>query len=527
MTARGKVLKGSKMSLFRENLNRVWKERIQRGTQTARVRKTAGWVRIGLAVVLIFYLTGCAVGPDFVRPKPPPVDRYDQGVEPSTTVPAEGQAQHFAKGASVAEEWWVLFGSSKLNEVIKEAISSNPNLQEAQANLRQSQDILRAGYGVFFPQFDGSFDASRQQFSPAKIGSGAPSSIFNLYTLSATVSYPLDLFGGERRLVENLQAKADFQRYTVAATYLALSGNIVNTLIARAAYSAQIGATEEMVRLLTEQVRVAEVQAEAGTISYSNVLSIRSQLALTEATLPPLKQKLSQADHLLATLVGLTPAEWVPPQIKLDDLLLPAELPMTLPSELVHQRPDILAAEAQLHSASAVVGVSTAALFPSITLNGTYGVNNTSINDLFQNTSGFGSLGANLTAPLFHGGSLWFQRKAAMEGFQQSLASYRQTVLNGFAQVADTLRGLEHDAETLDAQARALDVAEQALRLVQANYQAGLVNYLQIITANDQYQQAKIGYLQVRAQRLQDTVALFVALGGGWQNADKKILGKQ
>lgn len=515
------------MSLFREKLKRGWRVKIRKGFQEARVRRTAGWVRVGLAMVLVFYLTGCALGPDFVRPKPPPVDRYDQGVEPSTTVQAEGQAQYFEKGGSVAEKWWVLFHSLKLNEVMTVALSNNPTLQGAQASLRQSQYILRAGYGVFFPQFDGSFDAARQQFSPARIGSNAPSTIFNLYTLSATVSYPLDFFGGERRLIENLQAKTDFQRYSVAATYLTLSGNLVNTMIAQAAYSAQIEATEEMVRLLKEQVRLAEVQAKAGTVSYSNVLSIRSQLALTEATLPPLRQKLSQTEHLLATLAGRTPAEWVPPQIKLEDLSLPTQLPVTLPSELVHQRPDILAAEAQLHSASAEVGISTAALFPSISLNGTYGVNNTSISNLFQNTSSFWSFGGNLTAPLFHGGSLWFQRKAAMEGFQQSLASYRQTVLGGFAQVADTLRSLEHDAETLDAQARALDAAEQALRLVQANYQAGLVNYLQIITVNDQYQTAKIGYLQVRAQRLQDTVALFVALGGGWQTADKKILNER
>ena len=206
------------------------------------------------------------------------------------------------------------------------------------------------------------------------------------------------------------------------------------------------------------------------------------------------------------------------------DLTLPGDLPITLPSELVRQRPDILAAEAELHSASADIGVATAALFPSFTLNGTYGLNNNSLNDLFKNNSRFWNLGANLTAPLFHGGTLWFKRKAAIEGYNRSLADYRQTVLGAFAQVADVLQALEHDAETLHSQSQALSAAEEALRLIQANYGAGIVNYLQVLIANDQYHQAKIGYLQAVAQRFQDTVALFVALGGGWWNAEEKIL---
>ncbi len=324
------------------------------------------------------------------------------------------------------------------------------------------------------------------------------------------------MFGGERRAVESLQAQVDFQHYTVLATYLTLSGNIVNAVIAQAAYGAQIQATEEFLSLEEEQLRITEVQAQAETVPYANVLSIQSQLAATEATLPPLQQKLNQTEHLVATLVGRAPAEWQLPPVGLADLTLPRDLPVTLPSELVRQRPDILAAEAQLHSASADIGVATAALFPSFILSGTYGVNNTSLTDLFTSTSGFWSLGANLTAPLFHGGTLWFQRKAAIEGYQQSLATYRETVLSAFAQVADTLRALEHDAETLQAQSQALEVAGGALRLIQVNYQAGIANYLQVLIADGQYQQAKIGYLQALAQRYQDTVALFVALGGGW-----------
>jgi NodT family efflux transporter outer membrane factor (OMF) lipoprotein len=247
-------------------------------------------------------------------------------------------------------------------------------------------------------------------------------------------------------------------------------------------------------------------------------------LATFEATLPPLRQKLDQSIHLLATLAGRTPAEWTPPQINLADLTLPADLPVTLPSQFVRQRPDILAAEAQLHSASADIGVATAALFPSFTLSGSYGFNSTSIGNLLKSGSSIWSLGANVAAPLFHGGTLWFHRKAAIEAYQQSLAVYNQTVLSAFAQVADTLWALEHDAEALRSQSQALDASGEALRLIRVNYQAGTVNYLQILVADYQYHQAKIGYLQAQAQRLQDTVALFVALGGGWWNAKENLL---
>lgn len=480
----------------------------------------------GLCAASLLCVIGCTVGPDFVRPEPPQVERYTSGSQPGATIAADGQTQRFEEGARIVSDWWRLFNSSKLDTVIKEAFVNNPNLQAAQASLRQSQDNLRAGYGVFYPQVDAGFDATRQKLSQTRFGgSSANSTIFNLYTLTATVSYALDIFGGERRAVEGLQAQVDFQRYSVEGTYLTLSGNIVNTVIARAAYLEEIKATGQIIDLLKEQNRITEIQAQAGTVPFANVLSIRSQLASAEATLPPLRQKVSQADHLLATLAGHAPAEWSSPQMDMEDIMLPADLPITVPSQLVRRRPDILAAEAQLHSASADIGVATAALFPSFTLNGSYGVENTSFNNLFKNTSSIWSLGSNIVAPLFHGGTLRSKRSAAIEGYNQALATYRQTVLSAFAQVADSLRALEHDAEGLHAQSQALNTAQEALRLVQANYEAGLVNYLQVVIANDQYHQAKIGYLQALAQRFQDTVALFVALGGGWWNAEGKIPG--
>ena len=481
-------------------------------------------IPLGICLPLLFFTVGCAVGPNFVRPKPPSVERYTREAEPATTIPADGQVQRFEKGARIAGDWWRLFNSPKIDAVLKEAMANNQTLQAAQASLRQSQESLRAGYGVFFPQFDASFNATRQKFSPARFGSTSPSILFNLFTLSTTVNYTIDVFGGQRRTVEG-RAQVDFQHYTALATYLTLTSNVVNTVIAEAGYRDQIKATEEMIRLLKDQVRITETQVKAGIVPYSNLLSVQSQLASTEATLPSLEQKLSQSEHLLATLAGREPAEWTPPEVDLADLKLPDDLPISLPSDLVRQRPDILVAEAQLHSASADIGVATAALFPTVTLDGTLGLNNTSFKDLFKKASTYWSLAGDASTPLFHGGTLWFKRKAAIEGYQQSLANYRQTVLSAFAQVADTLRALEHDADALRAQSQALDSAEQALHLIQTNYQAGLVNYLQVLIADGQYYQAMIGYLQALGQRFQDTAALFVALGGGWWNSEKNILG--
>jgi len=479
----------------------------------------------GLRALLLCCILSCAVGPNFERPKPPSIERYTTGATPSATIPADGKAQHFEPGAKIVADWWRLYNSPKLDAVVKEAIANNQNLQATQASLRQSQDILRAGYGVFYPQLNAGFEASRQKTSSAATGGNTPSSIFNLFTLSATVSYALDVFGGERRAVESLGAQVDFQHALVQAAYITLTGNVVNAMIAKAAYQEQITATEELIRLQREQVKLTEVQAQSGTVPYANVLSLRTQLASIEATLPPLRQKISQTEHLLATLVGRTPAEWAPQQVELADLTLPGELPITLPSQFVRQRPDILASEAQLHSASAVIGVATAALFPSFTLNGAYGVGSNTTNNLFDNNSSFWNLGANISAPLFRGGTLWFGRQAALDAYQLSLANYRQTVLSAFAQVADTLRALEHDAESVQAQSHALNVAEEALRLIQANYQAGTANYVQVLIADGQYHQAKIGYLQSLAQRYQDTAALFVALGGGWWNAEENLTG--
>ena len=469
--------------------------------------------------VILSQLGGCAVGPNFVRPVPPDTDRYTHELQSEAIIAADDQVQHFTSSNALIADWWKLFQSTELNSVVNKAIANNPTLQASEASLRQSQDNMRAGYGVFFPQIQSTAGASRQRTSSLQQGAQTSGKIFNLITLSSSVSYAIDVFGGARRSVESLRAQAEYQRYENVAAYLMLSANVVNTSIARAAYYEEICTTKQLIKLEKQQLRLTQAQVNAGTSPYVNVLSIESLIAANQALLAPLEQNLSQAEHLLATLEGEFPSKADLPEINLNKFSLPIDLPVSLPSDLVNQRPDILAAEAQMHVASAKIGVATALMFPSFSLNGTFGTSGTNFGNLTASSGKFWSIGPVATIPLFQGTTLWFGRKAAIDAYQQSRANYRQTVLSAFEQVADSLKALDHDAEALQAQVQVKHAARETLKLLQANYHAGLVDYLAVLTADVQYHQTKIAYLQAVAQRYQDTVALFVALGGGWWNA--------
>lgn len=464
---------------------------------------------------------GCAVGPNFHRPDAPSATQYTNGKQTTETVSVKGSAQRFELGKTVAADWWHLFQSSALDAVIAEALANNPGLDAARASLQSSQDNLRSGYGIFYPSVDADAGATRERYTSANIGQSSPGTVFNLFTLSSSISYALDIFGGQRRLIEGLHAQVDVAHADEQAAYLALTSNIANTVIARAAYRAEVHATKELIALQKEQVRLAEVQSQAGTVPYSTVLSLRSQLASYEATIPQLEQKSAQSAHLLAALTGHVPAEWQAPDVGFVDLTLPGDLPVSLPSALVRQRPDILAAEATAHAASANIGVATAALLPNVTLSGGLEAASNSATTLFPANGRAWSVGADVTAPLFEGGTLWFKRKAALDNYRQAMALYRQTVLGAFEQVADSLRALDHDAQTLLAEDESLATAEQALRLIQANYQAGIATYLDVLNADSQYHQATIADIQANAVRYQDTVALFAALGGGWWHVER------
>jgi len=463
-------------------------------------------------------LCGCAVGPDFVPPAAVTTDHYLKNADSVQRFSAEGKTQHISTSVSVPYEWWKLFGSTPLNMAVEVALTHNQTLAATEAALRQSEHNVQAAYGVFFPRVSLGADALRERSTPVQNGLNTPGTVYNLVTLNGSVSYLLDVFGGERRTVEALNAEMINQLYLTKAAYLMLSANIVNTMIARAAYAEEIRLNKELISIQRSQLKTTQMQYDSGTVPYSTVLSIQSLIAANEASIAPLQLKLGQTEDLLASLEGVTPAELNLPDLTLNSLVLPVELPLSLPSELVRQRPDILSAEAKLHVASADIGVATAAMYPSISLNGTYGLAGKSLGNLSASNGKFWNIGPSISLPLFQGGSLWYQRQAAIDAFHAAQANYRQTVLTAFAQVGDVLKAIEYDTAALQARADANHAAQQALHLLQANYTAGLASYIEVYTADVLYHQSSIEYLQAVAQRHQDTVALYVALGGGWWN---------
>lgn len=474
--------------------------------------------RAGAALAAALLAGGCAVGSDFARPAPPAAHGYTREDAARDTAAADGHPQHFSVGAPVAADWWTLFQSPALNRIVEVSLTGNPTLEAADASLRASQDTLRAGYGIFYPHVSASAAGVREATATTQQSPATHDGVYNLVTLGASVSYALDVFGGQRRAVEALGAQTDVQRYTRAAATLTLSANVVNTSIARAAYVAEAVATRELIGLQQQQLATTTALVEAGAASYSSLLSVQTAIATSQAELAPLAQRQSAAEHLLATLEGVGPAEVVLADVDLTALVLPADLPLSLPSELVRQRPDILAAEAEAHAASAGVGVATAAMFPSVSVGGAFGAAGAGLSRLSGPAARFWSVGPLVDIPLFQGGSLWYGRKAAIESYRQSLAVYRQTVLGAFAQVADALTALQNDADAVAAQSEARRTAADALRLLEANYRAGLVAYLDVLVADGQFHQATIAWLGASAQRAHDTVALYVALGGGsWQ----------
>jgi NodT family efflux transporter outer membrane factor (OMF) lipoprotein len=372
---------------------------------------------------------------------------------------------------------------------------------------------------VYYPSVDGSFTAGRNKFTGASFGQpNAGGNTFTLYNASVSVSYALDIFGGGRRELEALKAQVDYQRFLLEGAYIVLTSNIITTAVTDASLRAQIRATKEILDVQEKQLDLVERQFQLGAASRSDVLIQQTQLAQTRATLPPLEKELAQTRHQLAVYIGRFPADSELPKFELDKLELPRELPVSLPSLLARQRPDIRAAEELLHAASAQIGVATANLYPQITLTAGLGSEATQIQNLFSGGTSIWSLGAGLLQPIFRGGELTARRRAAIAAYDQALAQYRQTVLQAFQNVADVLRALETDARALKAQAEAEATAREALELTQSQFNLGAVRYLSMLVAVQQYQRARISLVQAQAARFADTAALFHALGGGWWN---------
>ncbi|SOY54326.1 putative Outer membrane efflux protein [Cupriavidus taiwanensis] len=470
-------------------------------------------------------LCGCAVGPDFRVPAPPDDAGYVPGPQPVATVAADraeasaqSHAQALAAGADVPAQWWMLFRSPTLDATIRAALAASPTLAQARARLLEAQQNLAARTGATrWPAIDARLDTARQQVDFQSLGITAIPSPgpFTLYGATVQVSYALDLFGGQRRELEGLQAVVDYQRYELEAARLALAANVATAAIREAGLRAQLADTAAMVAAQQRQLGITEARLRAGGVAPVEVQRRRAELAQTQALVPALQRRLDATRHQLAVYAGQTPASASLPEFHLDGLQLPDTLPLSLPATLARRRPDIRAAEALLHQASANIGVATANLYPQLTLSASGGTQATAARDLFSSLNVW-SLAAGLVQPVFRGGELQARKRAAEAAYEQSLAAYRQAVLQGLQDVADSLRALEADAAALRERADSARQARDTLAVVSEQYRLGGVSQLALLDAERQSRQAALDLAQARADRLADSAALLQALGGGW-----------
>jgi NodT family efflux transporter outer membrane factor (OMF) lipoprotein len=466
-------------------------------------------------------LASCAVGPDFNSPPPPPVAGYTPGASPVATTSAEvegGAAQKFAMGGDIPGEWWKVFHSRELDGLIAEALAANPSLQAAQASLWQAKENLYAQNGKLFPSITANPTATREQFSPAEFGTAGSPSIFNLFQATVNISYAPDVFGGQRRQIESTQAQAEYQRFELEATYLTLTSNVATAVIAEASLRGQIDATLDIIKAETDQLDVVRNQFTVGAAAKTDVLTQQSEVATAQATLPPLQKLLEEQHHVLMALIGRFPNQATRDHLTLASLQLPMRLPVSLPSQLVEQRPDVRASEAQLHQASAAIGVAEANRLPQFTLTGQYGSAALNTASLFTPSTLIWSAAASGTQSIFDGFQLLHLQRAAEAGHDLAFAQYKSTVLAAFQNVADALRALQLDAATLRAQRAALAAASDTLDLSRGQYKLGAITYVILLNAQRSYAQARLATVQAQAARYADTAALFQALGGVWWN---------
>ena len=474
------------------------------------------------ALLLIAVLVGgCAVGPDFVRPAAPSLDGYE--AKP-VSLPLPGDpdpAQRFT-GDAVAHRWWELFQSRALDDVLALAVADNPTLASARATVAQAEQVVLVARGAYYPQVNlaasGSWQKARSLGGSSArtfIGNNGTDLTTSMFSIGPALTYTPDLFGQSRRFVEQQTALAEDQAQQLAAAYLALTASAVTQALTIASTEAQIKAVNDIVAADEHNLELVRIAFAAGSVARTDVLSAESQLAGDRTLLPPLVQQLNVAQHALSVLVGKTPAEWSPPNFELETLTLPGDLPVTVPSELVRRRPDILAVEAQLHAASAAIGVATAQLYPSVTISPSMVLQ--AVGGPVSAPSIIGSIAGTIVAPLYHGGALRAQRRAAIDAYESELAVYRQTLLLAFGQVADILRALQHDAELLGSETAAVSASKASLELAQAAYAAGRGSLVQVLDAQRLYAQALLGYAHAKGQRYLDTVLLFEAMGGDSQ----------
>jgi len=502
-------------------------------------------VRICLPVVIAALLWGCAVGPSYHRPAPPANASYSPEEMPATTgsTPLHGgEAQRLVPGSELSFRWWELFRSPALDSLVSEALVKNSNITAAQAAVAQAQELVYAQRGFFFPVIDATYQLERHKVAGNFMNSETPGVqqsglnllpqvedlttfphnqplFYSFHTAELTVSFVPDVFGGNRRQMESLEAQRDAQRFALEATYVTLVTNVVAAAIQEASLRTQISATEQIIQVQTRSLEILRQQLRAGFAMQIDVDAQVAALALIQTTLPPLREQLEKTRDLLRALVGRLPSSEVA-QFNLDDLQLPSDIPLSVPAKLVEQRPDVRAAVAQLHSANAQIGVAVAAMLPQFSITGTYAGNATTFSQMFASGGPFWNIFANATQPLFHGGTLWHQKHAADRAMQQAAAQYASTVLSAYQNVADSLRALLCDSDALAADIEAENAAKVIVDLTRRQQEAGYVSYLAVSSAEVAWQQALLTRVQAQAARFGDTVALFQALGGGWWNRE-------
>ncbi len=465
-------------------------------------------------------VAGCSFEPKLQVPRAPATARYNPGKRQVATTQAvagtglAGAQQRFIYGARVKHLWWQLFHSGKLDGLVAQAIRHNPTIQLAQANLAQAHENLKSVQGIFWPQLSLNGNAGRQRQSGEAFGGS--SRTFNLYTGELEVSYAPDIFGLNRLVSRSFMAQEDAQRYALQEAYLTVEGNTVTTAVAVASYDAQIQTTRSLIRDQEHILKIIKQQYKFGAVPYLDVVNQESQLASTQATLPPLLQNYSAARNALAVLLGRIPSLLALPRLNIATFTLPVRLPVSLPSSLVHQRPDILSAEAQLRVANAAVGEAIARMYPAIQLTGAVGLESSSLSHYFDASSFIWSLASSLAVTIFDGGTLQANKRAAKYALTAAIYSYKSTILSAFNQVATALRAVQHDAESLQYNQAAYVAGEKAYKLAQFEYHDGSIDYITLLTSEVQYQKSRLAVVQSASQRYADTAGLFVALGGGW-----------
>ncbi|HLQ85380.1 MAG TPA: efflux transporter outer membrane subunit [Salinisphaeraceae bacterium] len=479
--------------------------------------------------MLVTLTTGCAtVGPDYQPPAQPARDAYrvhdatagDQHADAADTAEAIPQ-QVFVRAEQVRSDWYTLFGSSELDTLIRQAIADSPTLAAGRARIQAARELVQQHKGALYPQIgvNGGFSRNRVTGAEAGAADSSQTNVFNLYQARATASYNLDLFGKTRRLIERSNAQLNEQQYDVLNTYVTLINNVVATAITEAGLNAAIETTGQIADNQAHGLEILRRQIQYGIATRADATQIQTQLARTKASLEPLRKQKALAVNRLAVLVGKAPGLFSDPDFTLEQLQLPQKLPVSVPGRLVKQRPDILAAAAAVHAASAQIGVASANMLPDLQISGAYGRAGLSLSDLGNPAYALYSLGASLSAPLFEGGRLRAAKRQARDLYQAARSDYRATMLTAFGEVANSLRSLEADARTLQAQRKALDAARTNLHSVRARLHGGATDYLDLYTAQSQFQEAELDFLKARVIRYRDTADLFRALGGGWSDS--------